>query len=228
MDNREFDEYKSRRITNNENNDYTFRENNNNMSNYEAMENEDYILGKVISVSCDSEYKRYPWEKIIDKCIYGQRFSNTNNSIYIRCQNNEHINDRIIVIYGKIKGGISRIDTGMSIRAYGKYNNKNEFMAKTIILNNNVSIEVQNEINDYLFVLFPFLIVFILVLLINMFSMIGNIVDSINIYDILVPFVIIFSIVAFLMKKFTKFQMINRIKYSFFISLIIQILIWIK
>lgn len=121
----------------------------------------DKIYGRIIGVSSDSTYKRLLIRKIYDKCVFGQRISDMCNTIIIRCKKDEIVKDIHVYLYGHLSGGISELKVGSRAEVTGKFDSRNRFMARNILVDS-VHIQTQIEMADIMLWLIPGLSIFLL------------------------------------------------------------------
>lgn len=127
------------------------------------------VIGRIIGVSSDSTYRRIWLRKVFDKLIYGQRMSDTCNTIVVRCKEYETIKDIHIYLYGRLSGGISELKMGSAIKVTGKFDFRNRFMARSLLVDS-VKIGVQYELLDITIWLVPILIILLYMLGITVVS----------------------------------------------------------
>lgn len=193
---------------------------------YESI-SDNQIEGTVVNATNDTEYHRFPWEKLYDKYFYAQKVSDSQNSIYVRCMNSDgSISNKTIVMYGQIKGGIGIVRTGMRIKGEGKFNRQNEFMAKNIIIEDSINVSTRTEIQDILYLISPLLLFFSIFLLFNFMKMIQGIATSTYLKWILISIVGIFVLVYSVIGKVWRAPVINRIRTSMWISIILGIIVF--
>lgn len=176
-----------------------------------TAEEKNYIEGKVVSATRDDNFKRLPWIKLADKYLYRLRVSDIQNTVCIRGYYEDgNIFNKSIIMYGNIKGGIEVIRTGMNVKAYGKENNRDEFMAYKMICNDSFTVKIGNEISDYIYLGLPLWIV------------LG--VFAASWFSIIVPFIFIFCICMYLSRGKGRRPLFNRIKISIIISVVVELL----
>lgn len=127
------------------------------------------VIGRIIGVSSDSTYKRIWLRKVFDKLIYGQRMSDTCNTIVVRCKEYETTKDIHIYLYGRLSGGISELKMGSVIRVTGKFDFRNRFMARSLLVDS-VKIGVQYELLDITIWLVPMMTLLLYMLSITVVS----------------------------------------------------------
>ncbi len=184
-------------------------------------ENNNYIEGTVISAVSDAGYRRLPWERLVDRYFYSQNVNDMQNSIYVRCvDSNGVVTNRTIIKYGQIKGGAGIFRTGMKIRAYGKTNGKNEFVAKSIVLENQINVSTRTEVGDVLYCLSPLLLGLVCFLVINITSVFKGILSSqyIKWYFLCLIGTYIVSFLA--IGRVVRLPIINKIRTCTWISII--------
>ena len=186
------------------------------------------IRGRIVSVTSDGEYQRFPVERLRDKYVYHQKVSDIQNSITIRAADPDgNVSDRRVVIYGQIKGGINILRTGMLVSAYGKYNAANEFMADRIMIDDDIPISIREEADDILYFLSPIWILLIIAVLTAGIKYLPEIVSgafaSIPWKWILISYILIFSVVMWVLRRLIYMSLLNRVRNSFFIALLIEI-----
>lgn len=111
------------------------------------------ISGRIVSATIDASYRRNAFRKIYEGIRYGQRTSDTLNTIILRTNQG----DVHCLIYGTIRGGTGQLQTGMPIVAYGEYNQNGEFITREI-RSNGIPLQIQFEVGDVLYYLAPFLV----------------------------------------------------------------------
>ncbi len=187
------------------------------------------ISGRIVSVTSNGDYRRFPIERLRDKYLYHQKVSDIQNSLTIRTVDQQGVvSDKRVIIYGQIKGGIDILRTGIRITAFGKYNNANEFMADRLVLDNNIVISIREEVGDVLYFLSPALLVVLIILLWGGISVAPGIVtgalSSIPWRVLLIAFVVIFSAVMWGLRRLIRLPLLNRLRASFFITILIEII----
>lgn len=185
-------------------------------------ENNNYIEGTVISAISDTGYRRLPWERLVDRYFYSQNVNDMHNSIYVRCVNrNGVVTNRTIIKYGQIKGGAGIFRTGMKIRAYGKTNWKNEFVAKSIVLEDQVNVSTRTEVGDILYYLSPVLLGLVCFLVINITSVFKGILSSQYIKWYFLCLIGTYIVSFFAIGRVVRLPIINKIRSCIWISIII-------
>ena len=161
--------------------DIVIEEKNNDTYSYSVNEatNENEIEGTIINAVNDSGFRRLPWEKLYDRYFYSQNVSDIQNSIYVRCVDGTgNISNKTIVMYGQIRGGIGIFRTGMKIRGEGKINSRNEFVAKSLLLEDGVTVSTQTEPADLIYYFSPLILVILCLLVGNLTSLMKAVISS--------------------------------------------------
>lgn len=189
------------------------------------------IEGTVVNATNDLGYHRFPWEKLYDKYFYSQKVSDSQNSIYVRCVNGDgSISNKTIVMYGQIKGGIGIVRTGMRIKGEGKINRQNEFVAKNLIIEDSINVRTRTEIQDILYFISPLLLMLLVFFFFNFVKIIQSIVTSTYLKWILISIAGIFALVYSVIGKVWRAPVINRIRTSIWISIILAVIVffWLR
>lgn len=206
-----------------------FEEKSNYSDTFSEAIDENVIEGTIISAVNDAGFRRLPWEKLCDKYFYSQKVSDIQNSIYVRCSDeNGNISNRTIIMYGQMKGGIGVFRTGMKIRGEGKTNGRNEFVAKSLLLEDGVRISPRTEVADIIYFFSPLIAVFLCLLIVNFSGLMKNILSSETIKWYF--FCIIGSFVAayYIIGRVIRLPIVNRIHTCTWISIILgTIIFWI-
>lgn len=184
------------------------------------------IAGTIISAISDTGFRRLPWEKMYDKYFYSQSVNDNQNSIYVRCiDESGKITNKTIIMYGQIKGGIGIFRTGMKIRGEGRYNRKNEFVARRLIIENSINISIRTELTDVIYCLSPLIVVIILVFVINLVGTLQQIISYQDMQRLLVGVVGIFAISFYVIGRFVRLPIGARIRRSIWISIILGLIL---
>lgn len=186
----------------------------------------DNVYGRIIGVSSDSTYKRLLIRKIYDKCVLGQKMSDMCNTIIIRTKNGEVTKDIHVYLYGHLSGGISELKVGSKIEVIGRYDSRNRFMARRILVDS-VQIRTQIELADIILWMIPVMSIFFVFGFGFFFENIPKNINKEFWFLETIAFVGGFSISWKLLKKVFRYYIPFRkkVKCSFIGALIITVVI---
>lgn len=184
------------------------------------------VYGRIIGVSSDSTYKRLLLRKVYDKCVFGQKMSDMCNTIILRTKNGEITKDIHVYLYGHLSGGISELKVGSKVEVIGRYDSRNRFMARRILVDS-VQIRTQIEMVDIMLWIIPIMSIFFMF---GFGCFLENIPTNINKefwFIEMIAFAGGYSISWKLLKKLFRYYIPFRkkIKCSFIGALIIAVVI---
>ena len=209
--------------------DTVIEEKNNDTYSYSVNEapSEDEIEGTIINAVNDSGFRRLPWEKLYDRYFYSQNVSDIQNSIYVRCVDGTgNISNKTIVMYGQIRGGIGIFRTGMKIRGEGKTNNRNEFVAKSLLLEDGVTVTTQTEPADIIYYFSPLILVIICLLVGNLTSLMKAVISSRYIKWYFFSIIGSFFVSYYTIGRVIRLPILNRIHTCTWVSIILGTIIF--
>lgn len=198
-----------------------------NPSNEKTKTQEKVLEGKIVSAVSDANYNRYFWTKLSDKYFYGQRVNNMLNTVIVRCKDTTGVEqDERIMWYGIIKGGIGELRTGMDIRAEGKFNQNNEFIATNIVTDTKAKVCMKYEIGDVIAVLFPLILALAFWSGKEMYGLVQTFNLCHVVYGLVLPISIGFSGTFLLMKNSRK-SFWKKCKWGLLAGVMLRIILWI-
>ena len=191
------------------------------------VESNSYIEGTIISAVNDMGFRRLPWEKLYDRFFYAQNVSNNQNSIYVRCiDRNGNVSNKTIVKYGQIRGGIGMFHTGMKIKAEGKINRRNEFVARTLMLEDNISVNTRTELSDIIYYASPLLVILFCILIFNFTGLIKGIVSSGYLKWYIASLIGTFLVSFCLIGRVVRVPIVNKIQTCTWVSVVLGTIIF--
>lgn len=210
-----------RKVDNQENSSYSCSQSVN------KVESENIIEGTIISAVNDTGFRRLPWEKLYDRFFYSQNVSNIQNSIYVRCVDRDgNISNKTVVKYGQIRGGIGMFRTGMRIKAEGKTNRRNEFVAKSLLLEDNIGVSTRTEFVDIIYYISPLLLIFICALISYFTGFIKGIVSSGYLKWYFISIIGTFFVLYFAIGRVIRIPVVNRVRICTWVSIILGSIIF--
>ncbi|MGN0496384.1 MAG: hypothetical protein ACI4GW_09195 [Lachnospiraceae bacterium] len=194
-------------------------------SKYDA--NKSYIEGTIVSATDNAGYRRFLWERVFDRYYYSQHVNDTQNTIYVRCiDENGNVINKKIVFYGQVRGGIGIFPTGMKIKGEGKYNRKNEFMARSLVVEDNIAVGIRTEMADIMYYFSPLLVVSLIFVLFNVVIFFRPVLNGQYLEWLLLSIVGGFGISYYIIGRITRIPIVNRIRTSFWIGIILGFVIF--
>lgn len=218
-------ENKKNNINNHNNENYI---NNKKFENFNiTVFDENHIEGTIISTIENVGYRRFLWEKIIDRYFYSQHVNDTQNTIYVQCMDqNGNISNKKIFFYGQVRGGIGIFRTGMRIKGEGRYNRQNEFMAKSLVVDDNIIVRFRTEAADIMYFLSPLLFVLLIYTLFNAVNLFQSTTSNQNLKWLLFCIAGVLGIFYYITRRISRRPVLSWIKTFFGVCIILCFLLF--